>query len=115
MLRNLGRLSEQEVEHAGWGPASSSEVTSATAVPGVSSAAFRITEQPAASVGAILRAGRKAGKFQGVSARTMPTGSGSVRGPMMLRLRLTRPKDSWRGQLPCRQPDCGRRRAVHVA
>ena len=48
----------------------------ATALAGVSSAALRITVQPAASAGASLRLTRIEGKFQAVSAATTPTGSG---------------------------------------
>ena len=55
-------------------PASAKHCTKAQAVPGVSSAAFRITEQPAASAALTLRAGELSGTFQGVNAATGPTG-----------------------------------------
>ena len=45
------------------------------AVPGVWFDGRAITEQPAASAGAILRASSAAGKFQAVKAATMPIGS----------------------------------------
>ena len=48
----------------------------AAALAGVSSAALRITVQPAASAGASLRETRIEGKFQAVRAATTPTGSG---------------------------------------
>ncbi len=56
-------------------PASAKARAISTAVPGVSSEAFRISEQPAPSAPAILRAGVIAGKFHGVKAAQMPTGS----------------------------------------
>ena len=48
---------------------------SSTHVPGVSSDALTMIEQPAASAAAILRAGVTAGKFHGVKAAVTPTGS----------------------------------------
>ncbi len=45
------------------------------AVPGTSLDGRTITEQPAASAGATLRAMSTAGKFQAVKAATTPTGS----------------------------------------
>ena len=56
-------------------PASAKHFTISTQAPGVSSDAFRISEQPAASAPPILRAGVSTGKFQGVNAATTPTGS----------------------------------------
>ena len=56
-------------------PASAKQRTISTQAPGVSSEALRISEQPAASAPPILRAGVSAGKFHGVNAATMPTGS----------------------------------------
>src|SRR6266567_3307420 len=56
-------------------PASMKQRTSSTQLPGVSSDALRMSEQPAASETPILRAGVKVGKFQGVKATQMPTGS----------------------------------------
>ena len=44
-------------------------------VPGVSSEALMMIEQPAPSAPAILRAGVTPGKFQGVNAATTPIGS----------------------------------------
>ena len=46
----------------------------ASAVSGVSPAGFRMTVQPAASAGAILRAAMAAGKFHGVTRSATPTG-----------------------------------------
>ncbi len=43
-------------------------------VRGASTAGLTITEQPAASAGAIFREDRSAGKFQGEKAATGPTG-----------------------------------------
>ena len=59
-------------------PASVRARTSAIAAPGASSAAFRMIVQAAATAGAILRAGRKTGKFQGVKAATTPIGCGTT-------------------------------------
>jgi hypothetical protein len=56
-------------------PASTTQRTSSTQLPGVSSDALRISEQPAASAPPILRAGVSVGKFHGVNAATTPTGS----------------------------------------
>ena len=56
-------------------PASAKQRTISTQVPGVSSEALMISEQPAASAAPILRAGVSAGKFHGVKAATTPTGS----------------------------------------
>jgi hypothetical protein len=56
-------------------PASTKQRTSSTQLPGVSSDALTMIEQPAASAAAILRAGVSAGKFHGVKAATTPTGS----------------------------------------
>ena len=56
-------------------PASERARINATAVPGVSSDAFKIMEQPAANAGASFLAGRNAGKFQGVNPSATPTGS----------------------------------------
>ena len=53
-------------------PASMKHWTNAQAVPGVSSAALMITEQPAASAPLILRAGELIGTFQGVKCRHRP-------------------------------------------
>ena len=43
-------------------------------VSGVSEAGFRITGQPAASAGPILRVAMAAGKFHGVTSTAMPAG-----------------------------------------
>src|SRR5918999_2046038 len=59
-------------------PASTTQRTSSTQLPGVSSDAFRISEQPAASAPPILRAGVSVGKFHGVNAATTPTGSCTI-------------------------------------
>ena len=56
-------------------PASSASLTSASEVSGASSAGLHTTVHPAASAGASLRAIIAAGKFQGVTAATTPTGS----------------------------------------
>ncbi|MNH26404.1 hypothetical protein D3C79_864570 [compost metagenome] len=56
-------------------PASCASLTKANAVSGVSAAGLHTTVQPAASAGAIFRAIIAAGKFQGVMAATIPTGS----------------------------------------
>ena len=55
-------------------PASSYKAASAYAVNGVSLAGLRITVQPAASAGAILRVAMAAGKFHGVIRTQMPMG-----------------------------------------
>ncbi|OIQ64581.1 hypothetical protein GALL_538670 [mine drainage metagenome] len=55
-------------------PASSPSTASASAENGVSSEGFSTTEQPAASAGPTLRVIMAAGKFQGVTAATTPTG-----------------------------------------
>src|SRR5437773_12078187 len=59
-------------------PASASASAKARAEDGVSSDGFITIVQPDASAGAILRAGNKAGKFQGVKAATGPKGCGST-------------------------------------
>ena len=56
-------------------PASWAVCASAKLAPGASSAGLMTTLQPAASAAAILRAGSRTGKFQGVKAATTPTGS----------------------------------------
>ena len=68
-------------------PASAKQRTISTQAPGVSSDALRMSEQPAASAPPILRAGVSTGKFQGVKAATMPTGSCTT----SWRVPLTRP------------------------
>src|SRR3979490_589595 len=55
-------------------PASSNRLASASAVSAVSEAGFRITVQPAASAGPILRVAIAAGKFHGVTKIETPTG-----------------------------------------
>src|SRR5260370_7185273 len=55
-------------------PASSNKPAMASAVSGVSEAGFRITGQPAASPGPILRVAMAAGKFHGVTKIETPTG-----------------------------------------
>src|SRR6202051_3850239 len=55
-------------------PASSSSSAMASAVRGVSEAGFRITVQPAANAGPILRVAIAAGKFHGVTRIDTPTG-----------------------------------------
>ncbi len=57
-------------------PASARAWASAMADQGVSSDGFITMEQPAARAGPILRAGSRAGKFQGVKAATGPSGCG---------------------------------------
>src|SRR5436190_23906030 len=49
-------------------PASTKQRTSSTALPGVSSEALMMIEQPAASEAPILREGVSVGKFHGVNA-----------------------------------------------
>jgi len=56
-------------------PASSRHCRTASAEAGASSAALRITEQPAAMGAPSLRPGLPMGKFQGAKAATGPTGS----------------------------------------
>ena len=56
-------------------PASSRHCSTASAEAGASSAALRITEQPAAIGAPSLRPGLPIGKFQGANAATGPTGS----------------------------------------
>ena len=51
----------------------------ASAVSGVSDAGLRITEQPAASAGPILRVAMAAGKFHGVTRTATPIGWRSTR------------------------------------
>jgi hypothetical protein len=60
-------------------PTSSASCASAIAESGVSIEGRKTTVQPATSAGATLRAGIAAGKFQGVSAPTTPTGCGRTR------------------------------------
>ena len=55
-------------------PASWQHWISAIAEPGASIEGRQMTEPPAASAGAILRASSKTGKFQAVKAATTPTG-----------------------------------------
>src|SRR5260370_8693378 len=55
-------------------PASSNRLAMASAVSGVSEAGLRITVQPAANAGPILRVAIAAGKFQGVTKIETPTG-----------------------------------------
>ena len=55
-------------------PASSSTGISASMVSGVSEAGLRITGQPAARAGPILRVAIAAGKFHGVTRTAMPAG-----------------------------------------
>ena len=55
-------------------PASARICPISSAVSGVSLAGFRITVQPAASAGPILRVAIAAGKFHGVTSTQMPTG-----------------------------------------
>ena len=55
-------------------PASARIAASAKAVSGVSLAGFRMTVQPAARAGPILRDAIAAGKFQGVTRTAIPTG-----------------------------------------
>src|ERR1700692_2663748 len=55
-------------------PASSNRPAIASAVSGVSEAGLRITVQPAANAGPILRVAITAGKFQGVTKIETPTG-----------------------------------------
>src|SRR6185503_8704284 len=55
-------------------PASSRIGISASMVGGVSEAGFRITGQPAASAGPILRVAIAAGKFHGVTSTAIPAG-----------------------------------------
>ncbi len=55
-------------------PASSNKPAMASAVSGVSEAGFRITVQPAARAGPILRVAMAAGKFHGVTKIDTPTG-----------------------------------------
>ena len=55
-------------------PACSRIGISASIVSGVSEAGFRITVQPAASAGPILRVAMAAGKFHGVTSTAMPAG-----------------------------------------
>jgi hypothetical protein len=64
-------------------PASLKHCITAIALAGVSSLGFRITEQPAASAGEILRTGLITGKFHAQNAATGPTGclSTSERSP----------------------------------
>src|SRR6266571_3866825 len=58
----------------GGSPASSAILAMASAVSGVAGDGFRTTLHPAARAGAILRGTIVAGKFQGVTAATGPTG-----------------------------------------
>ena len=55
-------------------PASSRIFAISSAVSGVSEAGLRMTVQPAASAGPILRVAIAAGKFHGVTSTAMPTG-----------------------------------------
>ena len=55
-------------------PASARIAAIASAVSGVSEAGLRMTVQPAASAGPILRVAIAAGKFHGVMSRHTPTG-----------------------------------------
>src|SRR3981081_990544 len=55
-------------------PASMKHLTSSTQLPGVSSDALMMMEQPAAREAPILRAGVSVGKFHGVKAATTPIG-----------------------------------------
>jgi hypothetical protein len=55
-------------------PASASSLARYSAVSGVSLAGLRITVQPAASAGPILRVAIAAGKFHGVTSTLTPTG-----------------------------------------
>ncbi len=55
-------------------PASSSRLAIASAVSGVSEAGLRMTVQPAARAGPILRVAMAAGKFHGVTRIETPTG-----------------------------------------
>ena len=59
-------------------PASSRIFAISSAVSGVSEAGFRMTVQPAASAGPILRVAIAAGKFHGVTSTAMPTGCWST-------------------------------------
>ncbi|MCY1362968.1 hypothetical protein D9M68_761120 [compost metagenome] len=68
-------------------PASTKARMIPTHTPGVSSAGLRITEQPAASAEATLRATNTAGKFQGAKAATGPIG----------RLTVVCSSSDWRG------------------
>jgi len=74
---SMPRSREAEIMFStpGGSPASCASCASASAVSGVSSAGLATTVQPAASAGAILRAIIASGKFHGVMAATMPTGS----------------------------------------
>src|SRR5580658_3371013 len=56
-------------------PASAKQRTVSTQAPGVSSDAFKMSEQPAASAPPIFLAGVSTGKFHGVNAATTPIGS----------------------------------------
>ena len=56
-------------------PAASAALASHRAAVGVSSAGLTMIVQPAAVAAAILRAGSRAGKFDGANAPTTPTGS----------------------------------------
>src|SRR6266403_4215143 len=56
-------------------PASRNAVATFKAVNGTSSSGLKMQGQPAARAVAILRAGMKAGRFQGAKAATGPTGS----------------------------------------
>src|SRR5262245_55863458 len=62
------------VNTPGGKPASTSASAIAKHEPGASEAGRATTEQPAASAAAILREGRRAGKFQAESDRQTPTG-----------------------------------------
>src|SRR5699024_3393443 len=60
-------------------PASSKSSANNKAVSGVSEAGLRMTGQPAARAGAILRVAIASGKFQGVMNRHGPTGRDATR------------------------------------
>ena len=62
----------------GGNPASRQSSPSRSAVSGVCSAGFRISEQPAASAGEIFQTAISSGKFQGTIWAQTPTGSRSV-------------------------------------
>jgi hypothetical protein len=79
------------IEHAGRQPASAKQRTSSTQEPGVSSEALMMSEQPAARAPPILRAGVSVGKFHGVKAATMPTGSCTTICRILPRPGTTRP------------------------
>ena len=59
-------------------PASAKACASTNEDMGVSSEGLSTMVQPAARAGAILRAGKMAGKFQGVKAATGPSGCGTT-------------------------------------